>query len=436
MLSEDITLIVKSPNDKTPNHVVSCQLSWTVRELKAHLCSTHPSHPEPASQRLIHAGKLMLDDSKLATVFKERYSGTPTIHLISRSSKATATKPVADQIHGADLSGISPEDLQKYQREYYEYLRQFYLQNPNLTSSICPTESSWPYATASYQHPGCWPFVNYWPNPVSQVGLYGYGNPPSSSLPPSFTGLPPTTQPHTENVSPNAEDGGPWVRGARAVLRGLGVDNNVGEREVLDGNQPADARPQHPPPAVLGNPMGAAFAGAEEMGENAGNMDIVDRFYLLFRLCLFIGLCFAYSSLDKAIIVFSVAAYVYFYNVYRRHVALRRAIIQAQQQPVEHPNAVLEAGNPNESNGEVHADLGAPQVISNNGTDIQGHQEASVPRQPNSTTSESAPTAAQPRQRFTRITSALRLFVTVLYQFVSSLITSLIPEQPLPMRLD
>lgn len=53
---------------------------------------------------------------------------------------------------------------------------------------------------------------------------------------------------------------------------------------------------------------GNGFMVAEE---GAGDFDVVDRFYMIFRFLFFIGICFAYSSLDKAIIVVFLVLYVY-----------------------------------------------------------------------------------------------------------------------------
>ncbi|VDP67730.1 unnamed protein product [Echinostoma caproni] len=240
---------------------------------------------------------------------------------------------------------IPPAELERFQREYYEYLQNFFLTNggPSATSPSTPVNNSSTPLPASqtfwYTQP-TWGYMgvgqqpwNYWYHP----NAYGFPAPsaPSSSVEPDPGAVNP--------AGPNAD----WMQGARAIFAGLGVGGQDQQAaEVPVNPAPPEEAPQ--PQAqqqqqqqqqqqamMVGNPMMGGFMGAEEFGEGAENLDIVDRFYMLFRLCLFIGLCFAYSSLDKAIIVFSVAAYVYFYNIYRRHAAIRRAAAEAQRNQAE-----------------------------------------------------------------------------------------------------
>ncbi|KAA3669992.1 uncharacterized protein DEA37_0003935, partial [Paragonimus westermani] len=40
-------------------------------DLKEHLGESYPTQPDPSSLRLIHAGKLLKDDTPLTTLFKD-----------------------------------------------------------------------------------------------------------------------------------------------------------------------------------------------------------------------------------------------------------------------------------------------------------------------------------------------------------------------------
>ncbi|KAA3671058.1 uncharacterized protein DEA37_0011230 [Paragonimus westermani] len=258
--------------------------------------------------------------------------------------------------------------------------------------------------------------------------------PPHAPHSPS-TFTPPSSQAEAAvAAAANVAGGNRWFRGARAILAGLGVMNNVEDVVAVDVN--AAPVQQQQQAMLVGNPMDAGLMGAEDVGEDGGNMDIVDRFYMLFRLCLFIGLCFAYSSLDKAIIVFCVAAYVYFYNIYRRHAAIRQPLVQIPQvraNPVDRPQAASEPSEPS-------ADVNSAQVAEGGGhsrseTDQLLNRRLVQTEQLNPTNDQlPAPAVSEPR--LSRFTSTLRLVATVSFQFVSSLIASLIPEQPPPIRLD
>ncbi|KAF5399420.1 hypothetical protein PHET_07255 [Paragonimus heterotremus] len=253
--------------------------------------------------------------------------------------------------------------------------------------------------------------------------------PHAQNSPSTFT--PPSSQAEAAAAA-NVAGGNRWFRGARAVLAGLGVMNNVEDGVAADANA-APAQQQQQQAMLVGNPMGAGLMGADDMGEDGGNMDIVDRFYMLFRLCLFIGLCFAYSSLDKAIIVFCVAAYVYFYNIYRRHAAIRQPLVQIPQvraNPVDRPQAAAEPSGPS-------ADVNVAETSGQNRPEMdQLLNRRVVQTEQSNPINDQLSAPAVPEPRLSRFTSTLRLVATVSFQFVSSLIASLIPEQPPPIRLD
>lgn len=45
MLSDNVTLIVKAPNQQIEDQNIECQTSWTVKQLKGHLSEVYPSKP-------------------------------------------------------------------------------------------------------------------------------------------------------------------------------------------------------------------------------------------------------------------------------------------------------------------------------------------------------------------------------------------------------
>lgn len=60
-------------------------LEWTVLEVKRQIEQDWPSHPPPSDQRLVYAGKLLQDASKLREVLRLEDLGQPYIvHLVCR----------------------------------------------------------------------------------------------------------------------------------------------------------------------------------------------------------------------------------------------------------------------------------------------------------------------------------------------------------------
>jgi hypothetical protein len=45
MIPDNVTLIVKAPNQQIEDQNIECQSSWSVRQLKGHLSEIYPSKP-------------------------------------------------------------------------------------------------------------------------------------------------------------------------------------------------------------------------------------------------------------------------------------------------------------------------------------------------------------------------------------------------------
>lgn len=45
MIPENVTVIVKAPNQQIEDQNIECQSSWTVGQLKGHLAEVYPSKP-------------------------------------------------------------------------------------------------------------------------------------------------------------------------------------------------------------------------------------------------------------------------------------------------------------------------------------------------------------------------------------------------------
>ncbi|KAA3670006.1 uncharacterized protein DEA37_0000165, partial [Paragonimus westermani] len=99
-----LPLVIKSPNDKVPPQNIRCDRVWSVKDLKEHLGESYPTQPDPSSLRLIHAGKLLKDDTPLTTLFKD-FSQPQTVHLVCRNQKIPE-KP--------ENTSTTSEDVTKY----------------------------------------------------------------------------------------------------------------------------------------------------------------------------------------------------------------------------------------------------------------------------------------------------------------------------------
>ncbi|XP_018654217.1 hypothetical protein Smp_139950 [Schistosoma mansoni] len=299
MVDKGFKVIIKSPNDKIPSLTVQCLSNWLASDLKKYLSEHHPAQPSVLSQRLIHAGKLLKDDTSISGICTQ-VDGLPTIHLVYPNPKLMGDSNVNNYRADNTLFNIPPEQMHKYQQAYYHYLQTFYMENPPINQTECHTQDY------------CYPYY-FGTGTVMQMLPGNYNFPNNAYVPQTHSSLRQTT---TNSSSSNMQQ---WIQRAQALLSNWGVFNgNQRQREadeVLpneDGvNQRADQiQPQAAQEMVLNNAIRNNDRPDEEVN-GVGNMDIIDRFYMLFRLCLFVGLCFAYSSLDKALIVFSVAAYVY-----------------------------------------------------------------------------------------------------------------------------
>ncbi|KOB70162.1 Homocysteine-responsive endoplasmic reticulum-resident ubiquitin-like domain member 2 protein [Operophtera brumata] len=88
MIPENVTLIVKAPNQQIEDQNIECQSSWTVKQLKGHLSEVYPNKP-------------LLDDS---TIIKDvlRTYDTQTIHTMHLV--CTPTRRMTNPIHNPEPS--------------------------------------------------------------------------------------------------------------------------------------------------------------------------------------------------------------------------------------------------------------------------------------------------------------------------------------------
>ncbi|CAH0403477.1 unnamed protein product [Chilo suppressalis] len=88
MIPDNVTLIVKAPNQQIEDQNIECQSSWTVRQLKGHLSEVYPSKPRTEEQKIIYSGQLLDDNTILKDVLRTYESQIAhTMHLVCSPNK-------------------------------------------------------------------------------------------------------------------------------------------------------------------------------------------------------------------------------------------------------------------------------------------------------------------------------------------------------------
>lgn len=83
MMPDNVTLIVKAPNQQIDDQSIQCQSSWTVGQLKGHLAEVYPSKPSTEDQKIIYSGQLLDDNTVLKDVLRTYESQIAhTMHLV------------------------------------------------------------------------------------------------------------------------------------------------------------------------------------------------------------------------------------------------------------------------------------------------------------------------------------------------------------------
>ncbi|KAJ8354275.1 hypothetical protein SKAU_G00218420 [Synaphobranchus kaupii] len=95
-----VTLIIKAPNQKYDDQTINCFLNWTVEKLKMHLSNVYPSKPLSKDQRLVYSGRLLLDHLQLRDVLRKQ-DGYHMVHLVcaSRSPPGSPCPPSGTHTH-------------------------------------------------------------------------------------------------------------------------------------------------------------------------------------------------------------------------------------------------------------------------------------------------------------------------------------------------
>ncbi|VDK37978.1 unnamed protein product [Taenia asiatica] len=125
-------LSIVSADQRLPSQIVEIESEWTAIDLKRHLSKVYPGEPPIDSQKLIFAGRILSDDSKLGTVIGQEPISR-TVHLVLPPSVANQAKAA---MAAQKQSDHSSEDLNKLKEQYLQYLNNYYCTTNSEASTL------------------------------------------------------------------------------------------------------------------------------------------------------------------------------------------------------------------------------------------------------------------------------------------------------------
>lgn len=388
-------LVIRAPHQKFGDQQVYCSLDWSVQQLKQHLSKVYPSKPKPEDQKLIYSGQLLDDEVPLKDVFRLDVGQTHILHLVCKPAKDSSEAKHSP----IPLMASSQPDL-------------------DITGgSVSPVPSASPVASSS--------------SPASTDGLRHRGTSnvaiPNGQLP-FAVGLPPGVS------SPEQ------LMQQVALAQQLYAHYFAQYMQLMHQAVPPVA-PSAPAPASSSPPVAPAAAAAaappapraapadnrgprmnaqggpllDEEEEEAAQRDWLDWVYTVSRATVLLGIVYFYSSFGRFLVVTGIALLMYLYQggwllgprrqqqQERGHDRNRAREANNEQQPQAAPVAGPREGPQQEGAGAAQLD----------GAGDQDGDAAVAPPPP-------------PEPRVSP--------VAMVWTFVATFFTSLIPEQPPPVN--
>lgn len=122
MANANFQLSIVSADQRLPSQTVDVDAEWTTIDLKRHLSRVYPGEPPVDSQKLIFAGRILTDDSKLRAVIGQEPI-SKTVHLVLSPSVANQAKAA---VAAQELSGFTSEQMEQLNQQYLQYLSDYY----------------------------------------------------------------------------------------------------------------------------------------------------------------------------------------------------------------------------------------------------------------------------------------------------------------------
>lgn len=264
-------LSVVSADQRLPSQIVEIESEWTAIDLKKHLSKVYPGEPPIDSQKLIFAGRILSDDSKLRTVIGQEPLSR-TVHLVLSPSVANQAKAAMAALKPSEHSS---EDLSKLKEQYLQYLNSYY----------CTADSEVPTLPCEFAlQVRCRPSLLLWLL-ITQVASANLDDPETGD----------------ENEVINVE-----------IEVAEGVEQR-GENAFQHLARALGFRPAQEAPEVQNVELG---------GEDP--IDLFDFAYAVFRVSILVAICVTYASWQRMALVAAVGFYFYWYvcNLVRFHLML------------------------------------------------------------------------------------------------------------------
>ncbi|CAK1589822.1 unnamed protein product [Parnassius mnemosyne] len=115
MIPDNVTLIVKAPNQQIEDQNIECQSSWTILQLKGHLSEVYPSKPSTDEQKIIYSGQLLDDNTILKDVLRTYESQIlHTMHLVCTPKRGmTNDKPAETPADGLRQRNVTQPETER-----------------------------------------------------------------------------------------------------------------------------------------------------------------------------------------------------------------------------------------------------------------------------------------------------------------------------------
>ena len=112
-------LNVKSPCSNEEDQILTCQLDWTVRQVKENIQNVWNNHPRPEDQRLVYAGKLMENEDVLKNILRVDEEITSyTIHLVCKVNNEGLRQRIKQPIKKPQQTQSRPTEIPQQQQQY------------------------------------------------------------------------------------------------------------------------------------------------------------------------------------------------------------------------------------------------------------------------------------------------------------------------------
>lgn len=385
---ETVQIKIKSPSANIPDLEFKCDVNEKIIEIKRRISESYPTKPAESAQKLVYSGKILKDSDHLCNILRfEDECSAFTFHLVcSIPQKQKPLPSSSDGLRQRTNATSSSSNASSVSSSLPEPSTNVQVTNPMMEDMMRTFSAQYSQAMASMPST---------PSEAEVMAMQQMYN-QYLSLYMQYMQSQATPQPHQSQV--------------------LFQENLPAQNQFNLGEPHADAAAPVAGEAAPNAAMVMNAGAAGQIQDDAGgdrNRDILDWVYVMTRVLLLFSVIYFHSSFLRLAFVAGLGFLVYLYQN-RRNGRARVGVQNPQQvQPNrrnERPVAQNPLANPENEQQDEHAvhagDSGDEINVDTNGAD-------------DSTTAEAAAVEEPKPSRF-----------AVIFTFFSTLISSIIPEQP------